>query len=159
MRGEIYNMFNKQLKHNIKALDAQIGKLGKEIEELQNDNKYEVKMRTLSDLTDLRSKLTKDKDSDKSDVVIEIDKQIEELASLIAKVEFDDTYSTKMKQLEELTKVRCLLAESKLKGSYTSEIITGVASISAILLILKYEQTDILTSKSINIAMKLFRGK
>lgn len=151
-------MFNRQLRKNIGLLDAQIGELGKELEGLKKDTKYDVKIRTLSDLTDLRSKLVKSKDDEKSDVIIELDKQIEELAKMIIHLESDEVYMAKVNKLEDLTKIRCLLAEAKVKESNAPAIISGVVGLSAILLVLNYEKTEIVTSKAFSIATKMFRG-
>ncbi len=151
-------MFNRQLKHNIKALDLEIGKLSKEVEGLKKDTKYEAKMRTLIDLTELRCKLAKDQgEGTKSDVVAELDKQIEELAMLVAKLEFDEVYSAKLKKLEDLTKIRAELSECKVNESNAPAIISGVIGISAVLLVLKHEQTEIITSKAFGMLPKLFK--
>lgn len=153
-------MFNKQLRQNIKKLDLQIGKLGEEIDGLRKDTKYEIKMRTLGDLTELRSKLAKSlKDGETSDSLVELDRQIEELTHIIARVESDEQYSAKLKKLEDLTKIRGQLAEVRSKESNAPAIISGVVGISAILLVLKHEKTDIITSKAMGIATGLFRGK
>ena len=151
-------MFNKQLRRNIKTLDVQIGELSNELEGLKKDTKYDIKMRTLSDLTDLRSKLVGRDDKTKSDAVIELDRQIEELTKMIGHLESDEVYTAKLQKLDELTKVRCQLAEAKVKESNAPVIISGVVGISAILLVLNYEKKDIITSKAFSIATKMFKG-
>jgi predicted RNase H-like nuclease (RuvC/YqgF family) len=151
-------MFNKQLKKNIKSLDVQIGQLSVELEGLKKDTKYDIKMRTLSDLADLRNKLVKNKEDEKRDVVIELDRQIEELTALISKVESDEIYLAKVKKLEDLTKVRCQLSEVKVKESNVPAIISLVGSVGAIVLVLKHEKVDIITSKAFSMATKMFRG-
>lgn len=99
-------MFNKQLKANIKDLDLQISKLGKEIAETEDPNTTEIKVM----------------------------------------------------RLEELTKVRCLLAESKVKESNAPIIISGVIYGVVVLAVLKHEKTDVITSKAMGIALSLFKG-
>lgn len=151
-------MFNRQLKQNIKALDVEIGKLSKEVEGLKKDTKYEVKMRTLTDLAELRGKLAKGQDENKpSDVVVEIDRQIEELAIMIAQLEVDEGYSTKLKKLEDLSKIRSELSECVVKESNAPAVISGVVGISAMLLVLNYEKKDIITSKAFGMLPKLFK--
>lgn len=151
-------MFNRQLKQNIKALDAEIGKISKEIEGLKRDTKYEVKMRTLTDLAELRCKLAKGQnEKNLSGIVIELDRQIEELAMIIAKTEVDEVYTAKLKKLEDLSKIRAELSECKVKESNAPAVISGVVGISAVLLVLNYEKTDIVTSKAFGIATKLFK--
>lgn len=152
-------MFNKQLRDNIELLDVQIGELSKELEGLKRDTKYDVKIRTLGDLTDLRCKLIKGlEDKPKSEIVIELDKKIEELTAIIINVESDEEYLAKVNKLESLTKIRCQLSETKVKESNAPAIISGIVGISAILLVLNYEKTEIVTSKALSIATKMFRG-
>lgn len=152
-------MFNRQLKNNIKMLDVQIGELNEELNGLKRDTKYDVKMRTLEDLMELRCKLSKSlKDGETSDVLIELDRQIEELTMIISKLHSDIEYTEKVKRLEELTKVRCQLSEVKSKESIAPLLISGGVSIGATLLVLKHEKTEIITSKAYNIVTKMFRG-
>lgn len=155
-------MFNRQLKKNIKALDVEIGKLSEEINNLQVDVSYDRNIKVLTDLTELRAKLVKDQsEGELSNAVKELDDKIESLTTEIVGYEINDVYLTKLKKLEELTRVRAGLSECKVKESNSRVVIpvlvSGAVSISAILLILKYEEENVITSKSLNIAMKLFR--
>jgi predicted RNase H-like nuclease (RuvC/YqgF family) len=159
IKKETVEMFNRQLRKNIKSLDAQIGELSRELEGLKKDTKYDVKMRTLSDLVELRSKLVRKDGDEKSDVVIELDRQIEELARMIEYLESDEVYTAKLHKLDELTKVRCQLSESKTKESNIPVILSGVVSISSILIVLKHEEANVITSKAFGMIPKMFRGK
>lgn len=156
---------SKQLRRNIKALDVEIGELSKEINGLKQDTKYDVKMRTLSDLVKLRTDLVtrNEKFEISEDVIVELDKQIEELTKMISHLESDENYLSKVKKLEDLTKVRCQLSEAKTNESnmatYVPAVIGVVGGISAVLLVLNYEHKDeIITSKAFGIATKMFRG-
>lgn len=151
-------MFNKQLRQNIGFLDAQIGELSRELDGLKKDTKYDAKIRMLGDLADLRVKLVKDKNDEKSDTVVELDKQIEELTRMVIQLESDEVYTAKVKKLEDLVGLRCQLSEAKVRESNVPAIITGVAGLTAIVLVLKHEQTEIITSKAFSIATKMFRG-
>lgn len=158
-------MFNKQLRRNIESLDVQIGVLTKELEGLKKDTKYDAKMRMLSDFGELRSKLTmkNEKDGTKSDVIVELDKQIEDLTQIIGELESDEIYVQKVKKLEDLTKVRCQLAEAKARESnistYMPAIISGTVGIALTLIVLNYEKEDIITSKNaFGIVTRMFRG-
>lgn len=157
-------MLNRQLRRNIKALDLQIGELSKELEGLKKNTKYDVKMRTLEDLVKLRKDLIEkdDKGTTKSDAVVELERQIEELTMLIRNVDSDEAYVAKMKKLEELTKVRCQLSEALPKSSSApaiiNTVITGVVGISAIYMVLKHEETDIITTKAFSIVTRMLRG-
>lgn len=153
-------MFNKQLKMNIADIDAQIGVISKEIEEHKRDNKYEVKMEKLTTLVELRSKLGKVDDEKKSETIIELDKQIEELAKVIAHLEKDEAYAEKLKKLEDLTKIRIQLAEAKVKESWAPHVISGALGLGAVALVLNYEKTEIIRGQAFGVAMRLFgRGK
>jgi hypothetical protein len=102
--------------------------------------------------------LVKNKEDEKSEVVIELDKQIEELTKMISHLASDEVYTAKMNKLEELTKIRSLLSEAKVKESNVPAVISGVIGLSAILLVLKHEEANIITSKAFSIATKMFRG-
>jgi len=152
-------MFKKQLNVNIKDLDLQIGKLSKELEKLKKDNKYEATMDKLKTLTELRATLAKSlKDGESNDGVLEMDKQIEELTKRVQHLGRDEAYSDKLNKLEELTKIRCQLAESKEKGSVKPIVVSGLLSIASVALILKYEETEVITSKAFGMATSLFKG-
>ncbi len=150
----------KQLNVNIKDLDLQISKLSKELEELEQDSKYETTMAKLKDLTELRVSLAKSlKDNAKNlDSMIEMDKQIEELTAKLDLIERNDKYSEKLSKLEALTKVRCQLAESKVNGSIKPVVISGLFGLTSVLIVLKYEETEVITSKAFNMATSMFRG-
>lgn len=156
---ETVEMFNKQLKQNIQVLDAEIGILSKELEGLKKDTKYDVKMRTLVDLTELRGKLVNNqKENDRSDVIVELDRQIGELTKMIGFLESDEVYTAKVQKLEDLTKIRCQLSETKVKESNVPAVVGLVGGLSAIGLVLYYEKTDIVVSKAFGMATKMFRG-
>lgn len=153
-------MFNKQLKINIADIDQQIGIISKEIEEHKRDNKYEVKMEKLQTLIELRTKLGSIDKEGKSDTVIELDKQIEELTKVVAHLEKDEAYSAKLKKLEDLTKIRQMLSETKVKEAIAPHIISGALGLGAVVLVLNYEKTDIIRGQAFGVAMRLFgRGK
>ena len=153
---------NKQMKLNIKQLDAQIGRLTKELEGMKDDNRYEIKVRKIEDLTTLRTAIVS-KDGEQSgvskEVVEEVDRQILELAKELVDLELNNEYLSKMKQLDDLTKIRTQLNESMIKGSSKDIIIQGAISVTAMVIMLKYEEKDVITSKAINMVIGMFRGK
>jgi hypothetical protein len=155
-------MFNKQLKINIADIDTQIGVLSKEIEKHKRDNKYEVKMDKLKALTELRAQLGKtiEEGKPKSDAIIKLDEEIEELVQVIMHLEKDETYSEQLKKLEDLTKIRTQLSETKVRESIAPQLLSGALSIGAVALVLKYEKTEIITGQAFGVAMRLFgRGR
>lgn len=156
-------MLNKQLKLNIKQLDEQIGKITEELNGMKENNDYESKVRKIEDLTNLRKALTGNKEGEtviSKDVIVEIDNQILDLAKKLTDLELDQEYLAKMRQLDNLTKIRGQLIESMGNNSSIPTIVSGLISISSILIILKYEEKDLITSKAFNIAMNLIgRGR
>jgi DNA repair exonuclease SbcCD ATPase subunit len=156
-------MLNKQLKLNIRQLDAQIGEIAEELNGMKENNDYESKVRKIEDLTNLRKALTNDKGGETTiskNVIVEIDNQILNLAKKLTDLELDQEYLSKMRQLDNLTKIRGQLMDSMVKNSSIPTIVSGLISISSILIILKYEEKDLITSKAFNIAMSLFsRGR
>lgn len=157
-------MFNLKLRRNIKMLDVQIGELSAEIQGLIKDTKYESKMKSLDELVELRSKLAKSiKEGETSNSLIELDKQIEEHVMVISKLQDDSIYSEKMKKLEELTKTRCQLTDAKTKESILPVIlpslVTGAIGIISMAMVLKYEESDVITSKAFGMVSSIFRGR
>lgn len=149
----------KQLNVNIEQLDLQISKLSEELNTLKRDSKYEATMDKLKNLTELRAMLAKSlKETEKSDAIVEMDKQIEELTVMLANMCRNEEYSDKLAKLEELTKVRCQLAESKVKASVKPIVISGTLSIASMVLVLKHEKTEVITSKAYDMVKGMFKG-
>lgn len=149
----------KQLNVNIVQLDLQISKLSDELNKMEKDNKYEATMDKLKNLTELRATLAKSlKDNEKSDAVVEMDKQIEELTVMLTHMCRNEEYSDKLAKLEELTKVRCQLAESKVNASVKPIVVSGVLSIASLAIVLKYEEKEVITSKAYDMVKGMFRG-
>ena len=149
----------KQLYVNIDELDLQISKLSRELNELEKEDKYEATMDKLKSLVELRSTLAKGlKEDETSDAVIEMDKQIEELTKVLEHTRRDEEHSHKLAKLEELTKVRCQLAESSIVGSVKPVVVSGLLSIASVAIVLKYEETEVITSKAFDMAKGMFKG-
>lgn len=87
-----------------------------------------------------------------------LDESIGKLMDELSVAVDQEERETIMMNIDDLTKVRAQLSENKVKESYSKEVVSGIFGISAILIILKYEEKDIITSKAVNIATKLFRG-
>lgn len=156
-------MFGNNLRTNINDLDLQINKLSKEIEKLERDCKYDKKMDKLKSLAELRVQLAKeDGDETGKEIKILIDSQIWQLIKEVEELEKDEVYLDKLKKLEDLTKIRCQLAESRAKNTNSlvgPAIISGLFGLSAMLIVLNYEKNDtIITSKAFGMVTKMFRG-
>lgn len=61
-------------------------------------------------------------------------------------------------EIESLKGIRCDLADSKVNDAIKKEIISGLISIGGMILVLKHEKTDVITTKAMSLATKLFRG-
>lgn len=72
--------------------------------------------------------------------------------------EDEDKLELIQKKIDKATELRCKLSESKVADSYTKEIITGAIGIGSMILVLKHEKADIITTKAFSMATKMFRG-
>lgn len=69
-----------------------------------------------------------------------------------------DKYITIMEKIDKLTTFRCKLVESKVSESYSKEIVGGIISIAGMVLVLKHEKAEVITSKAWTMATQMFRG-
>lgn len=81
-------MFKRQLTVNIKDLDLKIGKLNKELETMEDDEKYEMTLVKLTELIDLRCKLSESKDNGSVKAVVI--SGLFGMASLIAVLKYEE---------------------------------------------------------------------
>lgn len=88
----------------------------------------------------------------------ELDVKIGELTKELESAEDSVEYHVIAEKIDALTKVRCQLTESKVSESYSKEIISGLIGVGAMVLVLKHEKTDIITTKAFSMATKLFKG-
>lgn len=86
-----------------------------------------------------------------------LDIEISKVSLLLSKTEDGDKYEKIHSKLGDLIKLRCELAESRVKESNTPMIVSGLVQVSTVLLVLHYEKTDIITSKVFGMATKLFK--
>lgn len=89
----------------------------------------------------------------------EIDEQIGKLTKELNDLEYEQAYDMKMNRIKDLTDLRTKLAESREEGSVKGIVTSGALSIASVLIILKYEEKEIITSKAYSIATSMFRGK
>lgn len=96
----------------------------------------------------------------KIDEMIDIQLKLSEVAEVGS-----DEHQACMKQIKELTELRTRLAESKVSERLFDKVklspdvlVSGAISVASILIILKYEEKDVITSKAFGLATKLFRG-
>lgn len=99
-------MFKKQLTVNIEDLDLQIGKLNKELEEMEDDDKYVLTM----------------------------------------------------EKLKSVIELRCKLSESKTGSSVKPLVVSGLFGIASLIVVLKYEEKEVIVTKAFTMATSMFRG-
>lgn len=85
----------------------------------------------------------------------QLNKNIAELDNQIAKLGEelrDETVPVKRKglisEMKELIELRDMMSENKVNESLTKEIIGGVLSVGSLVLVLRYEKAEIITSKA-----------
>lgn len=88
----------------------------------------------------------------------DLDLKIRILTEELALTEDDDKYNTIIGKIDKLTEIRCKLAESKVNGSLTPVVVSGLMGIASLVIVLKFEKAEIITSKAFNMVPNLFRG-
>lgn len=76
------------------------------------------------------------------------------MAEDITKQKYDEI----MAKIDKLTDIRRQLSENKVSESHAKEILSGLIGITGMVLVLKHEKADIITTKAFSMATKLFRG-
>ena len=87
-----------------------------------------------------------------------LDLEIEKLHAQLADADDNAEYGDIIERIEQLTDLRCKLSESKVLSSHSKEIISGLIGIAGMVLVLKHEQTEVITTKAFSMATKMFRG-
>jgi hypothetical protein len=87
-----------------------------------------------------------------------LDVRISKLYEELDKATTNGEREVLLDRAKELADLRNKLSEVKTRESLTPIVVPGVIGLSAILLVLNYEKTGIVTSKAFGIATKMFRG-
>jgi broad-specificity NMP kinase len=93
----------------------------------------------------------------------ELDKKIGELAVELGELETDsDTYQEDYEmitqKMETLTDLRVKLKTSKVDGSIVPVVTSSLLGIASLIIVLQYEDENVITSKAIGMLPNLFRG-
>lgn len=92
----------------------------------------------------------------------ELDLQIlcleEKLSTFYLDYDNQDDYDKTVAKLKELIELRNKLSETKVNESITPQVVSGLIGIASIILVLKFEKTEVITSKAFGMAGKMFRG-
>ncbi len=84
-----------------------------------------------------------------------IDDRINDLMVQLADVESGDDTTEIMAVIDKLTETRNKLSGNKVSESLSKEVVAGVISMAGILLVLKHEKADIITTKAFNMIKKV----
>lgn len=84
-----------------------------------------------------------------------INKLMNELMVLVDPTEIEEVEM----RLKHATEIRNRLSENKVRESYTKEIISGAIGLTGMVLVLKHERAEVITSKAFSMATKMFRGQ
>lgn len=88
----------------------------------------------------------------------DLDNQIGELLSKYEHTEEEIEKTGILEEIEALTNIRLELKASKVEGSSSSVWVSGAISIATVVLIMKYEETDVIATKAFNIATRIFKN-
>lgn len=89
----------------------------------------------------------------------ELDKKIGKLNEKLSSLEEEDEdYELTVSKIEDLTDIRCKLSESKVKSSIKPLVVSGVFGVATTVIVLRYEKTEVITSKAFNMVTGMFRG-
>ena len=88
----------------------------------------------------------------------DLDNQIGELLSRYEQTEEEIEKTIIFEEIENLTKIRKDLKASKVEGSNSSVWVSGAISIATVVLIMKYEERDVIATKAFNIATRIFKN-
>lgn len=87
-----------------------------------------------------------------------IDFKIALLSTKLTSEDSDMEYRKALTKIEDLTKVRCQLAASLQESSNKGAVISGLFGVAGIVIVLKYEEKEVITSKAFSMLTGLFRG-
>lgn len=88
----------------------------------------------------------------------DLDLKISKLNEELETEENTQKYDLIIKKLEALTTLRCKLSESKVNGSVKPIVVSSLLGIASLVIVLKYEEKDVITSKAISMLPGMFRG-
>lgn len=93
------------------------------------------------------------------DLDTKIGKLAEELGTLESDDEaYDEKYEMITQKMETLTDLRVKLKDSKVSGSVAPVVTSSLLGIASLVIVLKYEEKDVITSKAMSMLPSLFKG-
>lgn len=89
----------------------------------------------------------------------DLDVRIGQLNEELLELEDSEEIEKTIKQIEQLTDIRCKLSESNKLGSIKPVVVSGLFGVASMVMVLKYEEKDIITSKAFGMVTNMFRGR
>lgn len=86
----------------------------------------------------------------------DLDNKIGELLSEYELAEEELEKTVILEEIDNLTSIRKELKSSKVEGSNSGLWVSGALSIATVVLIMKYEETDVIATKAFGIATRMF---
>lgn len=87
-----------------------------------------------------------------------VDVKIGKLYEDLNKATSDDEKETILSMIHELADLRNKLSETKARESVASVVIPGAIGLAAIFMVIRHEETNVISTKALGLATKLFRG-
>jgi DNA repair exonuclease SbcCD ATPase subunit len=89
----------------------------------------------------------------------ELDVRICKLYEELDKATNDDEKNQILNRAKELADLRNKLSETKTRESLVPALIPGVVGLAAMFMVIRHEETNIITTKAMSIATKFIRGQ
>jgi hypothetical protein len=90
--------------------------------------------------------------------VQDLDVRISKLYEKLDKATTDEERKSILDQAKELADLRNKLSEVKTRESLMPIVIPGIVGLTAMFMVIRHEETNIITTKALGIATKMFRG-
>lgn len=87
-----------------------------------------------------------------------LDLQIGNALEVVANADDEIEREKALAKIEKLTELRVQLEDNRVSKSVKPAIISGLFGIASVALVLKYEETDVITSKAFSMATSMIRG-
>lgn len=88
-----------------------------------------------------------------------LDVRISKLYEDLNKATSNDERKSIMDQAKELADHRNKLSEVKTRESLVPVVVPGIVGLAAMFMVIRHEETNIITTKALGIATRMFRGQ
>lgn len=88
----------------------------------------------------------------------DLDDKIGKLNEELENALTQEEYETIINKLESLVTLRCKLASSRDENSVKSVVVGGLLSVASLVVVLQFEDENVITTKAFNMIPSLFKG-